>query len=651
MPGRKLRHPPGPPGLPFFGNLLQYDPSNLHLRLAKLSEKYGPLMSMTLVGKPMIIISSARVAKEALKHNDLAFSSRPSFICSRKLTYNNRGIAFSPYTEYWREMRKMVVLRLFTLKQVNSFRPAREEEVARMVKEIFRRANAQLPVNINETALSLSSSMICRFALGKRYDEEGGSEKRRFDRLLEKLQELTLQIFVGDFFPWLGWTDNLCGRVSRLEKGFKDLDSFYEELIEEHLSPNRPESMNGDILDLLIQLREDRSSSVQIDWDHVKGVLMQEIRSLLGKKGSIAEDDIHKLPYFKAIVKETLRLFPPAPLSVPRLTTKASVIDGYEIESNTIVYVNDWAIGRDPDFWENPDEFLPEKFLNSSVDFKGQDFGFLPFGSGRRVCPGMALGIAEVEVALANLLYSFDWDLPVGMVEDDVDLDCLPGVLDVDVARARLVKSSGILRGLRAFPSSGTCSNTTTQISISAWQNSQTSTARPLMSMTLVGKPMIIISSARVAKEALKDNDLAFSSRPSFICARKLTYNHRGIISSPYTEYWREMRKMVVLRLFTLKQVNSFRPVREEEVARMRYDEEGGSEKRRFDRLLKQLQELMLQIFIGDYFPWLGWIDNLCGRVARLEKGFKDLDSFYEELIEEHLSPNRPDSMNGDILS
>ncbi|KAL0414178.1 UNVERIFIED_CONTAM: cytochrome [Sesamum radiatum] len=164
---RKLRHPPGPPGLPFFGNVLQYDPSNLHLRLAKLSDKYGPLMSMTLVGKPMIIISSARVAKEALKHNDLAFSSRPSFICSRKLTYNNSGIAFSPYTEYWREMRKMAVLRLFTLKQVNSFRPAREEEVARMVKEISRRADAHQPVNINETAMSLSSSMICRFALGE----------------------------------------------------------------------------------------------------------------------------------------------------------------------------------------------------------------------------------------------------------------------------------------------------------------------------------------------------------------------------------------------------------------------------------------------------------------------------------------------------
>ncbi|KAL0388243.1 UNVERIFIED_CONTAM: cytochrome [Sesamum radiatum] len=206
---RKLRHPPGPPGLPFFGNLLQYDPSNLHVRLAKLSDKYGPLMSMTLVRKPVIVISSARVAEEALKHNDLAFSSRPSFICTRKLSYNNRDIADSPYTEYWREMRKIVVLRLFTLKQVNSFRPVRKDEVARMVKEISRRANAHQPVNINETTLSLSSSMISRFALGKRYDEEDGSEKMRFDRLLKQMQELTLQIFHWRIIPWLGWIDKL----------------------------------------------------------------------------------------------------------------------------------------------------------------------------------------------------------------------------------------------------------------------------------------------------------------------------------------------------------------------------------------------------------------------------------------------------------
>ncbi|KAL0456879.1 UNVERIFIED_CONTAM: cytochrome [Sesamum latifolium] len=458
--GRKPRRPPGPPGLPFLGNLLDYNPSDLHLRLAKLADKYGPLMSMTLLGKPVLVLSSPRVAKRALKYNDLAFSSRPSTIASRKVAYNNSDISFSPYTEYWRELRKTVVLRLFTLKQVNSFRPGREEEVARTVKEISRRANAHQPVNINETAFSLSRRMISRFALGKRYDEENGPEERRFDRVLRLLEKLSLEIFFGDYSPWLGWIDRLRGKVSQLEKGFKDLDSFHEELIAEHLNPNRPDSMNGDILDMLIQLREDRSSPVQIDWNHIKGVLMniliagtdttaaaitwamtaliknpqvlnkvqQEIRSVVGNKGSVPEYDIQKLPYFKAVVKETLRLYPPAPLSLPRLTIKSSVIDGYDIEPNIIVYVNVWAINRDKNFWENPNEFLPERFLNSSVDYKGQDFEFLTFGSGRRVCPGMTLGIAEVEAALANLLYSFNWELQPGMVEDDVDMDFLPGL-------------------------------------------------------------------------------------------------------------------------------------------------------------------------------------------------------------------------------
>ncbi|KAL2230160.1 UNVERIFIED_CONTAM: cytochrome [Sesamum indicum] len=157
--------------------------------------------------------------------------------------------------------------------------------------------------------------------------------------------------------------------------------------------------------------------------------VQQEIRTLVREKGSVAEEDILKLPYLKAVVKETLRLYPPSPLALPRLTTKTSIIDGYEIEPNTIVYVNVWKIARDPNFWENPDEFLPERFLNSNVDYKGQDFEFLPFGSGRRVCPGMTLGTAEVEAVLANLLYSFNWELPPGMVEDDVDMDFVPGLV------------------------------------------------------------------------------------------------------------------------------------------------------------------------------------------------------------------------------
>lgn len=148
----------------------------------------------------------------------------------------------------------------------------------------------------------------------------------------------------------------------------------------------------------------------------------------MGKKGFVGEDDIEKLPYLKAVVKETLRLYPAVPL-IPKPVTEACIIDGYEIEAKTFVLVNMWAIGRDPELWENADEFLPERFLNTSLDFKGQQFEYIPFGSGRRICPGASLAIANMEVALANLVYFFNWETPHGNREKDIDTDTSVGLV------------------------------------------------------------------------------------------------------------------------------------------------------------------------------------------------------------------------------
>lgn len=145
-------------------------------------------------------------------------------------------------------------------------------------------------------------------------------------------------------------------------------------------------------------------------------------------KDFITEDDVQRLPYLKAIVKETLRLYPPAPLNVPRESIESCQIEGYEIKAKTVVYFNVWAIGRDPDVWDDPEEFYPERFMNCSIDFKGQDFGLIPFGAGRRICPGLSMGVAAVELLLANLLRSFDWELPVGMKIEDLDTDVIPGI-------------------------------------------------------------------------------------------------------------------------------------------------------------------------------------------------------------------------------
>lgn len=156
--------------------------------------------------------------------------------------------------------------------------------------------------------------------------------------------------------------------------------------------------------------------------------VQEEIRNSAGNKGYVTVEDLTKLEYLKAVIKETLRFRPAAPVLLVRETLKKCSIEGYDILPKTLVFVNIWTIGRDPEFWIDPDIFKPERFLGSSIDFKGQDFEFLPFGAGRKMCPGMLLGVANFELALANLLYSFEWELPAGMKMEDIDTDTLPGV-------------------------------------------------------------------------------------------------------------------------------------------------------------------------------------------------------------------------------
>lgn len=154
----------------------------------------------------------------------------------------------------------------------------------------------------------------------------------------------------------------------------------------------------------------------------------EEVRQLAGVKDMIDERDIEKLPYLRAVVKETLRLYPPAPLSIPRETITKCSINGYEIEAGAMVHTNLWAIGRDPATWENADEFMPERFLGREIDVRGQHPEVIPFGIGRRKCPAIGIGIFETELALANVLYKFEWKLPDGMEEDEIDLESLPGI-------------------------------------------------------------------------------------------------------------------------------------------------------------------------------------------------------------------------------
>ncbi|OAY70653.1 Cytochrome P450 71A1 [Ananas comosus] len=155
----------------------------------------------------------------------------------------------------------------------------------------------------------------------------------------------------------------------------------------------------------------------------------EEVRSLVGGKGKVEESDIDPLRYLKCVVKETMRLHPVAPMLLPRTTLRHFKIDSYDVPLDTMIYINAWAIGRDGSYWESPEAFKPERFMNSSdLEFAGKDFNLIPFGEGRRICPGKNLGLKTVEITLANLLYSFDWELPTGMTKEDINMDEAPGI-------------------------------------------------------------------------------------------------------------------------------------------------------------------------------------------------------------------------------
>ncbi|KAL5133068.1 Cytochrome P450 83B1 [Glycine soja] len=451
--------PSGPIGLPIIGNLHQLDSSALYLQLWELSKKYGPLFSLQLGLRPAIVVSSPKLAKEVLKDHDLECCGRPKLLSHQKLSYKGLEIVFSTYGDIWREIKKICVVHVLSSRRVPMFSSIRQFEVKQMIKKISEHASSSKVTNLNEVVMSLTSTIICRIAFGRSYEDEG-TERSRFHGMLNECQAMWGTFFFSDYIPFLGWIDKLRGLHARLERIFKESDKLYQEVIDEHMDPNRKIPEYEDIVDVLLRLKKQGSLSIDLTNDHIKAVLMnmlvaatdttaattvwamtallknprvmkkvqEEIRTLGGKKDFLDEDDIQKFPYFKAVIKETLRLYLPAPLLMQRETNEACIIDGYEIPAKTIIYVNAWAIHRDPKAWKDPEEFSPERFLDITIDLRGKDFELIPFGAGRRICPGMHMAIASLDLILANLLNSFDWELPERMREEDIDTEMLPGI-------------------------------------------------------------------------------------------------------------------------------------------------------------------------------------------------------------------------------
>ncbi|KAJ0248042.1 hypothetical protein HA466_0164100 [Hirschfeldia incana] len=454
----KLNLPPSPSSLPIIGNLHHFAGSPGRY-FHKLSIEYGPVLLLRFGFLRVVVISSSEAAEEVLRTHDLECCSRPKTLVTGKLSYGFKDVNFAPYGEYWREMRKLAVIELFSLKKVQSFRYVREEETDYMVKKVSESALKQSPVDLSQTVFSLTASIICRVALGLNIHESGFViDQEGIKRLGTDAGEILLAFTFSDFFPGrLGrFVDWLFQRHKKINKVVGKLDDFYQYVIDEHLKPGGRK--NHDIVSLMLDMIDKQGSEdyFKLNMDNVKAILMdvflagvdtsavtmtwamtelaknpnvmkkaqEKIRATLGpKRERITEEDLGKVDYLTFIIKETFRLHPPVPFLLPRETMKHVKIQGYDIPPNTQIQVNVWTIGRDPKRWKDPEDFIPERFEDSSVDFRGQHFELLPFGSGRRICPAMAMGTATVELGLMNLLYFFDWGLPDGMSVEELDLE------------------------------------------------------------------------------------------------------------------------------------------------------------------------------------------------------------------------------------
>ncbi|KAF5202027.1 Cytochrome p450 [Thalictrum thalictroides] len=419
----KLNLPPSPPRLPIIGNLHQLG-SPLHRYLNKLSEKYGPIMLLHLGYFPIVVVSSAEIAREIKGTHDITFANRPHTTAMKMLSYGCINIGFSPYGEHWKRLRRVAQMELLNNKKVQSFRNVREEEIALMVQKITSASSVRSPVNLSELALTLANDIICRCALGTK---DGGQDgKKKFAGEFFKL--MTAFSFGDLFTSFGGWIDNITGLTGRIIKLTKDLDMYCDQIIDEHLVQNNLDDpdYNQDFVDVLLQVQKNdanftrdtikalildmiigatESTATTIEWTmaellqnpNVMRKAQEEVRRVAGQNKMVKEEDLQKMEYLKLVVEESMRLRPGGGLNLVE-SSKATNVKGFHLPAKTTVLLNIWSIQRNSKYWERPDEFIPERFSNNDVNYGGHDFNLTPFGSGRRICPGRTKGYDEVEI-------------------------------------------------------------------------------------------------------------------------------------------------------------------------------------------------------------------------------------------------------------
>ncbi|KAK9159742.1 hypothetical protein Syun_006083 [Stephania yunnanensis] len=448
--------PPGPKPWPIVGNLLQLG-EKPHAQFAELAETYGgDLFSLKLGSQTVVVASSPSAATQVLKTHDRILSGRYVFQSFRVEKHVNNSIVWSECNENWKMLRKVCRTEVFSSKMIESQAHLREAKAMDLVE--FLKGREGQVVKITEVVFGTLINIFGRlifsqdvFDLG---DPTGGSAEMK-DHIWQML-EMGNSANPADYFPFLGKFD-LFGQRRAVANCLQQIYDVWGAMLRDRRraaarreleliltmtllasclmlawmikgsmlcswydSDSWNHSRESFLYELFAAGTETTSST--IEWavaeltknPTIKEKLRREMESVVGKE-RVKESDIPRLPYLQAFVKEILRLHPPTPMLLPRRALETCQVMGYTIPKDCQIMVNAWAIARDPKIWKDPLKFSPERFLDSSLDFKGNDFEFIPFGGGRRICPGIPLATQFIGIIVATLVQNLDWSLPNGM--------------------------------------------------------------------------------------------------------------------------------------------------------------------------------------------------------------------------------------------
>ncbi|KAI3741247.1 hypothetical protein L1987_58918 [Smallanthus sonchifolius] len=453
---RNWRLPPGPYPFPIIGNILKLG-DNPHVSLATLSKRYGPLMSLKLGSRTTIVVSSPEIAKEFFHTHDRSFSSRSIPEAARVVEHHKFSIVWLPAGDQWRRLRRITKENLFSVQCLDTSELLREEKVHELIDHVDQCCKHEKAVNVGAAAFTTMLNIFSNLVFSMDFAQYDSISSQEFKDTVWALMEVGGKANIVDYFPILKPIDPqglvrwvyVCGRKlltifdrvidQRLER--RSSSSFYDDnssmdVLESLLNLNlkdEPEFGRDDMRHLFLDIFLAGTDTISSTLEWAVSELIRnpdkmemarlELTELVKNEGrNIQEQDISQLPYLQAIIKETLRLHPAAPFLIPHQAIHDVEVQGFIVPKNSQILFNVWAMGRDPKMWLDPETFMPERFLDVEIDYKGQNFELIPFGAGRRICPGLNFAHRMLHMVLGSLIQKFDWKLVGNIRPQDMDM-------------------------------------------------------------------------------------------------------------------------------------------------------------------------------------------------------------------------------------